>query len=39
MDIAQKEDGDWIIVELGDGQVSGLHEGVDLQELYSKLKF
>lgn len=39
LDIAQKEDGNWIIVELGDGQVSGLHEGVDLEKFYKNLQF
>lgn len=28
MDLAQTEEGDWIIIELGDGQVSGL-QGID----------
>jgi hypothetical protein len=29
MDIAKKENGDWIILELGDGQVSGLPDNAD----------
>jgi hypothetical protein len=38
MDIAKIENGDWIIIELGDGQVSGLPDNADLYEFYSKLK-
>lgn len=37
MDIAQKKDGAWIIVELGDGQVAGLPEHADLAEFYTQL--
>lgn len=37
MDIAQKTNGDWIIIELGDGQVSGLPDNADLNEFYSSL--
>jgi hypothetical protein len=37
IDIAQKEDGDWIVVELNDGQMSGLSEN-DPEVLYKKLK-
>ena len=29
MDVAQKKDGNWIIMELGDGQVSGLPDNAD----------
>lgn len=37
MDIAKQKNGDWIIVELGDGQVSGLPDNADKSEFYSKL--
>ena len=38
MDIAQRENGEWLIVELGDGQVSGLPEKADVEEFYQALK-
>ncbi len=38
MDIAQKEDGSWIIMELGDGQVAGLPDHADKEAVYRKLK-
>lgn len=38
MDIAKKKDGEWIIVELGDGQVAGLPDNADKKEFYNKLK-
>lgn len=38
MDIAQKENGDWLIVELGDGQVAGLPENASVPEFYRDLK-
>ena len=34
MDIAQKENGEWMIVELGDGQVSALPEKADVKRFY-----
>ncbi len=37
MDIAQKKDGEWIIIELGDGQVAGLPENEDGFVFYQKL--
>lgn len=37
MDIAQKLDGQWIIIELGDEQVAGLPDNADKQAFYSKL--
>lgn len=37
MDIAQKENGEWIIIELGDGQVSGLSDKVNILEFYNGL--
>lgn len=38
MDIVKKKDGEWIIVELGDGQVVGLLENVDKVMFYKQLK-
>jgi len=38
MDIAQKKNGEWIVMELGDGQVAGLPESMDVNEFYDKLK-
>lgn len=38
MDIAKKKNGDWIIMELGDGQVAGLPDNADRTEFYSRLK-
>lgn len=38
MDIAQKKDGEWIIMELGDGQVAGLPPHADTQAFYNRLK-
>lgn len=37
MDIAQKENGDWIVIELGDGQVAGLPEGSNIGQFYTGL--
>ena len=37
IDIAQKADGDWIVIEMNDGQMSGL-SGNDPEFLYSRLK-
>lgn len=37
VDVAQLENGEWILIELNDGQMSGLSE-VDPNELYSNLK-
>lgn len=37
MDIAKKKNGDWIIVELGDGQVAGLPDNADKGAFYSQL--
>jgi hypothetical protein len=36
MDVARTENGDWVLIELNDGQMSGLSE-VDPNELYSNL--
>jgi len=38
MDIAKRKNGDWIIVELGDGQVAGLPDNADKLEFYKALK-
>ncbi len=38
IDIAKKKNGDWIIMELGDGQVAGLPDNADRTEFYSNLK-
>lgn len=37
MDIAQQKNGDWIIVELGDGQVAGLPDNADRTLFYQSL--
>ncbi|MGB0929990.1 MAG: ATP-grasp domain-containing protein [Chitinophagales bacterium] len=37
MDIAKKVGGDWIIVELGDGQVAGLPDNADIVSFYNTL--
>ncbi|MHB8598065.1 MAG: ATP-grasp domain-containing protein [Ktedonobacteraceae bacterium] len=39
MDVAQRRDGDWMIVELGDGQVAGLPERSDVTAFYQFLAF
>jgi hypothetical protein len=38
MDIAQKKNGHWIIMELGDGQVAGLLDNADRTEFYKNIK-
>ncbi len=37
VDVAEKEDGSWVVVELNDGQMSGLSDN-NPEELYSNLK-
>jgi hypothetical protein len=37
MDIAKTTAGDWIVMEIGDGQVSGLPEAIDPDTFYSGL--
>lgn len=37
MDIAQKKNGEWIIMELGDGQVAGLPDNADNDNFYLKI--
>jgi len=38
MDLAQHEHGRWVVIELGDGQVSGLPPHADAKEFYRRLK-
>ncbi len=38
MDVAKKKNGEWIIMELGDGQVAGLPDNADRKEFYNNLK-
>lgn len=38
MDIAKKKNGEWIIMELGDGQVAGLPENADIDSFYRNLR-
>lgn len=38
MDIAKKKNGDWIIMELGDGQVAGLPDNADKDEFFKQLR-
>ena len=38
MDVAKKENGGWIIMELGDGQVAGLPDNADKNEYYKNIK-
>jgi hypothetical protein len=37
MDIAKTKSGEWLIVELGDGQVAGLPDKLDVHSFYEKL--
>jgi len=37
MDIALQKNGEWTIIELGDAQVSGLPEDINIEEFYKKL--
>lgn len=37
MDVAKKLNGDWMIIELGDGQVAGLPENADVVKFYQLL--
>jgi hypothetical protein len=37
MDIACTAAGEWIVIELGDGQVSGLPSTIDPNEFYPRL--
>ena len=38
MDVAETEQGSWIIIELGDGQVSGLTKDCDHHQFYNNLR-
>jgi len=38
MDVAQRRDGDWMIVELGDAQVAGLPDHADVESFYKALR-
>lgn len=38
MDVAEREDGEWMIVELGDAQVAGLPDNADVGQFYGALK-
>jgi len=38
MDVAKKKNGDWIIMELGDGQVAGLPDNANTYNYYNILK-
>lgn len=37
MDVAKQRSGDWMIVELGDGQVAGLPQNADVPQFYQAL--
>jgi ATP-grasp domain, R2K clade family 3 len=37
MDVARRKGGDWLVVELGDGQVAGMPEKADLDAFYRSL--
>lgn len=37
MDVAKKRDGDWLVVELGDGQVAGMPDDADVEAFYRGL--
>jgi hypothetical protein len=37
MDVAKQKNGGWLIMELGDGQVSGFPERLHLDEFYNSL--
>jgi len=34
MDVAKKLDGEWLVMELGDGQVAGLPDNADVEAFY-----
>lgn len=38
VDFAEREDGEWIVIEAGDGGVSGLSEGQDYTAFYRSIK-
>jgi hypothetical protein len=37
MDVARRKDGDWTVIELGDGQVAGMPERADVEAFYRGL--
>jgi hypothetical protein len=37
MDVARRKGGDWMVVELGDGQVAGMPERADMETFYRNL--
>jgi len=37
VDVARRRGGDWLVVELGDGQVAGMPENADVEEFYQSL--
>ncbi|HVF84662.1 MAG TPA: ATP-grasp domain-containing protein, partial [Abditibacteriaceae bacterium] len=37
MDVAQTRSGEWIVIELGDGQVAGLPSPKDVEPFYKRL--
>jgi hypothetical protein len=37
MDVAKRQGGDWLVVELGDGQVAGMPEKADIEAYYCRL--
>jgi hypothetical protein len=39
MDIAECENGNWMVVELGDGQVTGLPPHANLKDFYTALAY
>lgn len=38
MDVAREESGGWIVIEVGDGGVSGMPDGIESKEFYEKLR-
>lgn len=38
MDVAERREGGWLIIELGDGQVAGLPERADVRDLFRALQ-
>lgn len=38
LDVARQQDGDWLIIEPGDGQVTGLPERADPRAFYRALR-
>ena len=38
MDIARRRDGRWTLIEIGDGQVTGLPDHVDLRGFFTRLR-